>query len=277
MDEFDRETPALLHFDVYSITAGAEQLIFEHRMLYFFDGKYHDGVFYTVYSGLGEISIPTYNHKIPADTIIGYPPDRTTEGQTTPFLAGIFSFEKNPFLCYYTKSRPVEYEGVFWYKNNIFHDEDIVTRKSSGLLHQDLNIDELFGFLDFLQSRDDTPPVVQPRKYIRMRMHLQQLPVSDNADYLKFLTKLATRGLIPFDAISSYRYSKIEERNDQRIILLFDEEGYNWLKEERAVGGEVQVFGYFYEYDTTARTAFILVNFTRKEDIELMVRRKYGF
>ena len=281
-NDYGPEIPVTLPFRAQRIRLRRSQqsaecgtsLYAEYRVAYYFNHEPAEAVFYSIFKGLREIKLEDSDLEIPMETLAGYP---STDKTDAPFRAGFYSREKNPFLCYITKSKPILHNGLFWYPNRFYTVDGFLDRKSSGIFFADTELNRIGALFNDINNRVTDSRIIPIYADLRMMKKIDQYPSISEPSYLKFLTRVVTAGLLPYDVISSYKYTLSEELDNSKLIILFDENQLAELKTADAAGRTVQLFGVLSEYDVGSRQALFIVSYLGWEDLNSFIKQKYGF
>ena len=253
----------------------AAELFAEYRVEYSFEHSRNVAVFYSVFRGLSGIRLKAGDRPEAIETLAGYAAE-PSESECGGFTAGFYSKNIDPFLCHVTRSRPVYHEGLYWYSNSFYTVSGFLNNESNGLLYSDLSDQQLKALLSMIKSRQQTG-IASLYLNMRVMMEIEEPPAVSNPDYLPFLSRTVIRGLLPADAVSSYKYSQSRNIGNARLLFLFDETQLADIESLLPGKTRLQIFGCLTEYDTENNVGLLLVSRVAAEDLNEIIKKRYGF
>ncbi len=239
---------------------------------YFYNGEEKLVKFYILYSNLLEVFADKEGEQIDRGTEIGLSGGTLFDNN---LLICIYTFEKDPYISYLTKSVSSNLLNTYWYDPMFLFNEEYNT--FNYFKYEEIDLKNYIETLS--DSGEDSRTIEILEKNIRFFITFDT-PLSEITEQTSLLLEAANNSLsskFETDFLEYYKHSTEYMINDTKLILVWPEDFDLYLSEEIEIGNDLYIYGMISTYNHYDNTVLVLVGDFTTDRLENLIDKQYGF
>ena len=237
---------------------------------YFYNEEEKLVKFYILYSNLLEVFADKEGEQIDRGTEIGLSGGNLFDNN---LLICIYTFEKDPYISYLTKSVSSNLLNAYWYNPMFLFNEEYNTFNYFKYKEIDLK-----NYIETLSdSRKDSRTIEILEENVRFFITLDT-PLSEITEEASLLLEAANNSLsskFEADFLEYYNLAAEYMINDTKLILLWPEDFDLYLSEEIGIGNDLYLYGMISAYNHYDNSVLLLVGDFTTDKLENLIDEQY--
>jgi hypothetical protein len=239
---------------------------------YFYNNEEKIVKFHIIYSNLSEVFIEKQGDEIKRGTEIGKSGGSLFNNN---LLICIYTFKKDPYICYLTKSVPENLLDVYWYNPGFLYDEECST--FNYFKYREINLE------NFVESKievsENSRKIEIIEENVRFSAVLTEMPgaVSENALIMLESANNLLGEKYGADFLDYYKTSTELIINNTPVYLLWPEGFELYLYDEIGAGNNVYIYGMVTAFNHLENSILLLAGDFTDNRLETLIEAQYNF